>query len=132
MSLITSAKCVRFVLTPSKHANQANGIFSVLACLATMYSPLPIIAYTVLLPLIVKLHQHQIWLAPALQGEVTFVSPRQIETLHGTYQIKAVLFPLMSWAIVLILHNNQRILLWRDSLSDASYRQIVVLLKREH
>ncbi|UPQ88380.1 protein YgfX [Vibrio sinaloensis] len=132
MSPTTSVKCARVVLTPSKHAKQANVIFSTLACFTTLISPLPLIAIVFLLIVIAKLHPHQVWLAPALQGEVTFVSPRQADTVNHTYQIKTVLFPLMSFALLLVLQDNQRRLIWRDSLPDVSYRQLVVLLKREH
>nr|WP_245834723.1 protein YgfX [Vibrio salilacus] len=107
-------------------------MLSALACLTIIHSQLPLVATILLLPLVIKYTRHLGWFVPSLTGEVTFISPREYQTEQGTYVIKAVLFPLMSFGLLIVLANNQRVLMWRDSMPESSYRQLVVMLKREH
>ncbi|XHY21694.1 hypothetical protein ViNHUV68_24300 [Vibrio sp. NH-UV-68] len=107
-------------------------MLSALACFTVIHSQLPLVATTLLLPLVIKYTLHLSWFTTPLTGEVTFISPREYQTEQGTYVIKAVLFPLMSFGLLIVLANNQRVLLWRDSMPESSYRQLVVMLKREH
>lgn len=72
------------------------------------------------------------FLASALHGEVTFLSAQEYQLGHSLITIKQVIFALSPVVLLVIHDDNSRTLLWRDSLSEKQYRELIVMLKREH
>jgi len=70
--------------------------------------------------------------ASALLGDVTFLSAQEYQLDRSLIPIKRVVFTLSPAALLIIHDDNSRVLLWRDSLSEKQYRDLIVMLKREH
>lgn len=132
LSPTTSAKCVRLFLTNSTFARLANILFLILVSVLIVVSELPLIVTLPLLAFAVYVLSHRDCFAQALTGDVKFHSRSEFESSGVRYSIKTVLFLLMPMVLVIVRQDNRRVLLWRDSLSDNQYRQLVVMLKREH
>lgn len=72
------------------------------------------------------------FLASALHGDVTFLSAQEYQRDRALIPIKRVVFALSPIALLIVHNDNCRVLLWRDSLSEKQYRDLIVMLKREH
>ncbi|RTZ15937.1 hypothetical protein EJ063_09135 [Vibrio aquaticus] len=131
LSPTTSAKCVRLFLTQSYFARLANIFLFILASSLVLLSELPLAAAIPLIAIVFQLSIHQGVFAQALVGDVQFHSCSSYEFGDERYSIKTVLFLLMPVVLVIVTQDNRRVLLWRDSLPDDQYRQLVVMLKRE-
>jgi hypothetical protein len=70
--------------------------------------------------------------ASALLGDVTFLSAQEYQLDRALIPIKSVVFALSPIALLIVHGDNSRALLWRDSLSEKQYRDLIVMLKREH
>jgi hypothetical protein len=132
LSLTTSAKCVNLSLTPSIIAIQANALTLVLAFLVITFSTLPLAASFYLLLLLYKQARSAPVLIESLQDNVSFASATQYESDSGRYRVDKVLFTLLPIGLVIIHQDKQKVMLWRDSVSEEKYRELVVMLKREH
>gem|GEM_PF-1876971 len=95
-------------------------------------SSIPLPASLALIYLLGKLTASNVALLPAMQGEVEFISPTRYKTAQGVHHIRTVNYVAMAFGLLITRSDNKREFLWRDSLSEASYRHIVVMLKREH
>lgn len=107
-------------------------MFVTLAFSFIALSELPLTVSVVLLSLLGNLVRERDVLLPAMQGEVEFSSAREFKTPQGRVEVRSVNFVLMALGLVITRSDNQREILWRDSVDEASYRQLVVMLKREH
>jgi hypothetical protein len=132
LSPITSAKCVKVTLAPSFIASQANALLLVLAFSIAILSSLPLVATVYLVYLLFKQDRCEPLLLESLQGEVNFVSATQYQLADGLHNIRKVVFTLLPVGLLILHKDSHRVMLWRDSLPEAKYRELVVMLKREH
>ncbi|WP_235431342.1 MULTISPECIES: hypothetical protein [Vibrio] len=95
-------------------------------------SSIPLPASLMLIYLLGKLAATKVDLLPTMQGEVEFISPTRYKTAQGVNHIRTVNYVAMAFGLLITRSDNKREILWRDSLPEASYRHIVVMLKREH
>lgn len=132
LSLITSVKCARFRLTRSYLSLLANYFILVLASSFIILSDLPLVALFPCLYLLTTVTVKSGFLASALLGDVTFLSAQEYQLGGSLIPIKRVIFALSPVVLLIIHDDNSRVLLWRDSLSENQYRDLIVMLKREH
>ncbi|KJY85456.1 hypothetical protein TW81_00270 [Vibrio galatheae] len=71
-------------------------------------------------------------LLPSLQGEVEFSGAAECKTALGAFKISKVNFVVMAFGLLITKADKTRVILWRDSLAEANYRHLLVVLKREH
>ncbi|KGY13793.1 hypothetical protein NM22_04065 [Vibrio tubiashii] len=95
-------------------------------------SEIPLAPSVILLTIMAKLAKDKAILPPALQGDVEFTALNYKDSHGAAHRIHNVNY--LGMAIVLLIQreDGRRILVWRDSLPDANYRHLVVMLKREH
>jgi len=132
LSLITSVKCARFHLTRSYLSLLANYFILVLASSFILLSDLPLVAVFPSIYLLMTVTIKSGFFASALLGDVTFLSAQEYQLDRSLIPIKRVVFTLSPAALLIIHDDNSRVLLWRDSLSEKQYRDLIVMLKREH
>ena len=104
----------------------------VLAFSIAILSSLPLVATVYLVYLLFKQDRCEPLLLESLQGEVNFVSATQYQLADGLHNIRKVVFTLLPVGLLILHKDNHRVMLWRDSLPEAKYRELVVMLKREH
>ncbi|WP_244230774.1 protein YgfX [Vibrio ouci] len=132
MSLITSVKCARFRLTHSYLSLLANYLILVLASSFVILSDLPLVAVFPSIYLLMTVTIKSGFFASALLGDVTFLSAQEYQLDRSLIPIKRVVFALSPAALLIVHDDNSRVLLWRDSMSEKQYRDLIVMLKREH
>ena len=132
LSLITSVKCVRAYLTRSYLSLLANSFILVLASSFIILSDLPLPAVFPCLYLLLSVAVKSGFFTSSLLGEVTFLSANEYQRDNSRIIIKHVVFALSPIALLITHDDNSRVLLWRDSLNDKQYRDLIVMLKREH
>ncbi|WP_277422218.1 protein YgfX [Vibrio sinaloensis] len=131
LSPITSVKSVRFYSGPSLLAKQVNILILVLACLIIILSTIPLTPSALLLAFVVNLFFRHGFLVEAMNGEIVLKSSQTLEYNQSVCKLRKVIFSVDSVALLLIVGNGQRLVLWRDSLDEASYRHLLVQLKKE-
>lgn len=103
----------------------------VLAFSIITLSTLPLAPTFLLLFVLFKHVNAEPLLIKSLRDEVSFVSATQYQSTRGRHKIKKVMFTLLPIGLVIIHRNEERVMLWRDSVTEAKYRELVVMLKRE-
>jgi len=103
-----------------------------LASSYVILSDLPLPALFPVIYLLVKLTQTEGFLIPPLLGDVTFRSAKEYQLNGSTIAIKQVVFAILPVGLLIIHEDNRRVFLWRDSVNDKQYRDLVVMLKREY
>lgn len=72
---------------------------------------------------------HLAWLALPLIGPID-VKDEEFSISENTKRVVKVNFTYVNWFIRLTFDDGSRGLLWRDSVSEAKYRQLIVILKK--
>ncbi|YCA19696.1 hypothetical protein M1D72_09245 [Vibrio sp. AK197] len=57
------------------------------------------------------------------------MAPHQLKFGERNYRIKETYLNYKTWLVVLELEDGQRYCLWRDSVSEQHYRQLLVMLQ---
>ncbi|MGD8115881.1 hypothetical protein [Vibrio sp. TRT 29B02] len=94
-------------------------------------STLPLAPSFLLLFVLFKHAKAEPLLIKSLRDEVSFFSATQYQSTRGRHKIKKVMFTFLPIGLVIIHRNEERVMLWRDSVTEAKYRELVVMLKRE-
>ncbi|WP_367613487.1 hypothetical protein [Vibrio sp. RE86] len=103
-----------------------------LACCLIVASSLPLTAVFPALLIVARVTLKDGLFIEPMRGDVTFISPTHYQVDGVTIEIKKVVFIAMSFGLIIFGQDNRRTILWRDSLSERSYRHLVVMLKKEH
>ncbi|WP_425425087.1 protein YgfX [Vibrio hepatarius] len=132
MLLTTSAKCVRFYLTPSYLAKQVNIHCAILACFFIVHSDFPLAPSIWLIYLVIDTFvKLGLWVVP-LVGELELSQAGQSRCNDDEFSVRRTILLLDKVGILFVLKDGRRRMLWRDSLKEADYRHLLVWLKREH
>ncbi|EGA71906.1 hypothetical protein VISI1226_03109 [Vibrio sinaloensis DSM 21326] len=94
-------------------------------------STIPLTPSALLLAFVVNLFFRHGFLVEAMNGEIVLKSSQTLEYNQSVCKLRKVIFSVDSVALLLIVGNGQRLVLWRDSLDEASYRHLLVQLKKE-
>ncbi len=82
--------------------------------------------------LVVKAYLNQGFILTGIQGGIEFTSPHIYQDKDQNRAIQKVVFSFAALGLLIIHQDKSRMILWRDSLSEGEYRDLVVWLKREH
>ncbi|WP_367303162.1 protein YgfX [Vibrio coralliilyticus] len=128
----TSVKCVRLFASTSFVSQQANISFLMLACCFLITSELPLTATVFTVALLLKYHSKTNWLAEPIQGRLVFSSANSCEVDGEPIEIQRSVLSLAGFGILIWLKGGGKRMIWRDSVKEEHYRQLLVMLKREH
>ena len=128
MSLTTSAKYVRFVLSSSRYAIIADFIIVFGVMMGVLLSNIPLVASLVLLSLcVVQLICSEILIKP-LYGAIVFGIKQELHTENKKYKVKKIFFSARSIALIVVC-DGDKLILWRDSITERDYRRLICFLR---
>ncbi|WP_456297373.1 hypothetical protein [Vibrio sp. AK197] len=93
-----------------------------------LFNPIPLIVCIPLLSLLLDTFLSSRPLGKPLVG-ACYVAPHQLKFGERNYRIKETYLNYKTWLVVLELEDGQRYCLWRDSVSEQHYRQLLVMLQ---
>lgn len=128
LSLITSAKYVKFTLQASYFACLAHIILLMLVIWALLISPLPLVSTLFFIIFLLSAGYQFDLLPPCVSGDVTLHKDGRCQWLEETFIIEKVSLQFSFMVLILYSECGQRYLLWRDTCSDELYRQLLVRL----
>ncbi|WP_367302336.1 protein YgfX [Vibrio coralliilyticus] len=128
----TSVKCVRLFASTSFVSQQANISFLMLACCFLITSELPLTATVFMVALLLKYHSQTNWFAEPMQGGLVFSSADSCEMDGEPIEIQRSILSLAWFGILIWPKVGRKRIIWRDSVKEEHYRQLLVMLKREH
>lgn len=103
----------------------------ILACLMVTFSDIPLVVSLLLITLIVNQFLDHGFMVKTMRGAITIKSSQMLEHKRVAFRLRKVIFSLDRVALLLFVDQNQRFILWRDSFDEASYRRLILLLKKE-
>lgn len=103
-----------------------------LACCLLISSELPLTATVFVIALLLKYHSATAWIVEPMQGRLTFSSAYACEIEGKPLQVKRSLLSLAMFGVLIWFESGRKRILWRDSVAEEQYRQLLVMLKREH
>ena len=128
MSLTTSVKYVRLVLSPSRYAIIADNVIVFVVMMGVLVSSLPLAASLVLLALcFAQLRSSEILVTP-LYGDVIFSSEQELQTKDRKHKVKRIFFSVCGVGLVIVC-DGYRLILWRDSATERDYRRLLFFLR---
>lgn len=132
LSRTTSAKSVRLNFRHSYTSTMASVMLLMLVIFIIVLSDIPLAPSIILLSILSKLAIDKEILPAPLRGDVEFTACSYKFANGAEHRIETVNFLGMAFVLLIQREGGQRTLIWRDSLSEASYRHLVVMLKGEH
>lgn len=127
----TSVKSVRLSFSHSYTSIIASVMLLMLVILIITLSDTPIAPSLILLFIAGKLAIGKGLFFPSLKGEAEFTSS-SYTVADKVHPIRSVNYLVMAFVLLIEREDRKRVLVWRDSVSEASYRHLVVMLKREY
>ncbi|CAM3143946.1 hypothetical protein VINE108274_19705 [Vibrio neptunius] len=127
----TSVKCVRLLASTSFVSQQVNFGLLMLACCFLIASELPLIPTIFTVMLILKYHSQTNWLVEPMQGRLVFSSAKSCEIDNESMEIQRSVLSLAVFGVLIWSKSGSKHIIWRDSVSEEHYRQLLVMLKRE-
>ncbi len=106
-------------------------IFLPLAIWAVSVTSFPIAVAIWLIFYVVDLASSQRMLPAALCGVLT-IDAHKIRGIRCEQRYAQVRFNYQTWLIWFELESGKRLLLWRDSVTEAEYRALLVMLKNQN
>jgi len=103
-----------------------------LACCLVISSDLPLLATVFILIRLIQYHSEATWITEPVQGHLTFSSACSCEIDGKPLDIKRSVLSLAMFGVLIWFESGQKRILWRDSVAEEHYRQLLVMLKREH
>jgi hypothetical protein len=103
-----------------------------LTCFLVIFSDLPLVPSLFFLSILFQYSRRHSLIVPALYGRACFRPDGQLEIQNACVVVRRAILILDRFAILLIFQDGTRRLLWRDSINEACYRHLLVVLKKEH
>ncbi|EHI9300805.1 hypothetical protein WB876_002418 [Vibrio vulnificus] len=128
MSHTTSVRFVNLNLKASRNALILN--CTLCACLvwALLFSPFPLVIFFPLTYLFSRYIWKTGFLYPSWTGAVRVSRSGSVKQQETTRYLTAINRLFLWWFVSVRLNDGQRLLLWRDSCDDVSYRQLQLIL----
>ncbi|WP_336886310.1 MULTISPECIES: hypothetical protein [Vibrio] len=100
------------------------------ACLvwALLFSPLPLVLFFPLTCLLMRSGWSTELLNPSLTGVVRVYRSGSVKQHQTTRYLTSVNRHFLWWFVSVRLNDGERLLLWKDSCDDVSYRQLQLIL----
>ena len=103
-----------------------------LACCFLIASELPLAATVFTVALLLKYHRQTNWLAEPMQGSLVFSSADSCEMDGEPIEIQTSVLSLAGFGILIWPKGGRKRIIWRDSVNEEHYRQLLVMSKKEH
>ncbi|MGC9460376.1 protein YgfX [Vibrio genomosp. F10] len=129
---ITSQKFVNATAKPSFYALAINTIFLLLMAWLVIISSIPLVLTFILLLSLILVFWHSGFMPRSIRGEFRLSEHGVLEYQQKKYLIRYAVLNVAFVGVVLHFADNQRFLLWRDSVSDDEYRKLLVEIRKAH
>ncbi|MHC6528343.1 protein YgfX [Vibrio proteolyticus] len=98
---------------------------------ASLAAFLPLVILPMLLVPIWQLCHRGALLPPAAQGQLRCGPGRQVRFNDDTLTLRGCQSACAHWFVIVYFEQRASLTVWRDSLSDADYRHLLVVVQRE-